>query len=575
MLDRSAVDVLLLFSSFSFLCCSLFVFVFWLLRVASSRRQSLFMYNSSDGKKNGGGGGGGAGGKRSSAAQAGAVSSSAQLGASTRARTDPKRTLGTANAVAAGVDLSRVGIMSDRELGWIRSLAYGSAVADAQEQQRAAEMARRKAASDTHRARWQDTTEARNEAFLRARQEEKDDAERRKVALDELYAEQKEEARLAKIAALELQRLKDDPRGRNAKSAVLLNEVIKARDEQMAFLESVKDAQSIENEQDRNAMLMDLWGYNAEELRKRLAARERNMAEKQFNLEMVLFQIQERKQQRADDKLDGLHAKAEAEDEARENALEEAERKQREREAGLYNEACAGPKLKKVDKLQQRLKENAEDMANQQRQEESLAKLKQSALEMRLKKQAQFEERKRIGLQLYEAEKATDSPKRRTQDRFEGKPDSMFNKMAEEDAIRFKATKEARRKQVEEEMAADAVEAASRRNKAEATASGFTSFAEEQAYLAEMRALPEIVRAEQAQEEAARMAEAKRVEEIQKMQAAERRERKRREVETERDNARRQRDYQVEEDRKYREFLETQLPKDMNPILRAKAMQLE
>lgn len=509
--------------------------------------------------------------------------SSAQLGTSTRARPDPKRVLGTANAVAAGLDLTRVGIMSDRELDWIRTLAFGAASADAQEQARAAEAARRKALSQARTANWTDTTEARQQAFLRAREEDKEAAERRKVALDELYAQQKEEERLAKIAAMELQRLREDPRGRNAKSALMLHEAIKAREEQLAFQASVKSAQAIANEQERNAMLMEQWGHTAEELQKRLAARELNMAEKNYNLEMVLYQIQERKQQRAEEKQEGERARAEAEEEARENAAEEAERKQRGEENNLYNKASAKPKLSKSGKLQERLQENAQDEANRLRQEAHMAEMKQAALERQQRKQEAFEQRKAVGLRQYEQDKATDSPKRRTQDRFEGKGESFLNRMAAGDVARTQHAKEARRQQVEEEKAATAAAVAAaaggtpakRYNKAEATASGFTSPAEEQAYLAEMRTLPETIRTEQAAEAAARKAEARRVEEIQKMQAEEKRERTRREVEAERANARQQRAYQAEEDARYRAFIASQIPDDMNPTLKAKAMKLE
>lgn len=517
--------------------------------------------------------------KKGSSAKAGP---SAQLSSSTRARADPTRTVGTANAVAAGIDLSRVAIMADRELDWIRQLAYGEAAAAEVERSRGADLAARKALSDARIAHWPDTTDARQNAFLQSRADEAEEAERRRVVLDELYAQQMAEERLARLAALELQRLRDDPRGRNAKSVLMLNEAIRAREQQIAFAASVQSTEAAENEAERNRMLMDLWGYTAEELQKKITARERNMAQKNHNLEAILFQIQERQQTRHDAKADGELVRQEAAEEARENTAEAAERRARDIAIGQDNAAVARHQRSEYAKLQGRIADTANDAAEAAAQERKVAHIARGVADRQQAKLDRFEEHKRAGIDLHAAQQSRHGPTRRTQDRFENTGVSFLSQMASGDTERTKRGKDSRRLLGESERAAAAAEAdeaaaGSGRcyKRAEASASGFTSMDEERAYLAEMRLAPEAMRAEAAAKAAARREAALRIEAIQKLQSAEKREQSRRAVEAERESARRQQQQQAQGDAKYTAFIEAQLPADMDSYLRAKALQLE
>lgn len=495
-----------------------------------------------------------------------------QLGVTSRVRHDPLRRQGNANAVAVGINLSCVGVMSDRELEWIMRLAYDddgvTALVSKQEAQD-----RLKALSDTRKEQWSDTVEARQHAFLATRAAEAEEAERRRRKLDELYEEQEEQQRLARVAQLELQHLRDDPRGRNLKKNLALHEAIKAREEQIAFKNFTDGNDREEEQRERREREARLWGEIAEEERKKLAIRQRNVEEKNTNLEAVLYQIDQRRQERAEEKGRRKFVDEEAEDERRENEAEEAERRAKEAAFGLHNKANSRPHLSRQQRLQQRVVNGVEEAAELQQENARSDRVKQEALERRKRKADEFEKRKLLGLDKYMQATAEKSPTFRTQDCFETKGVDMIAKMDDADKERVKHLRDSR---IEMQNYREPLNETTGKpfNRAAATASGFHTREEEQANLVEMRKLPELVRAEMEAEAAARKAVADRVAMIQKMQAAEKKEQKRREDTAEVDERRQLEEWHAMDDERYANYIRSQLPEDMSPFLKNKACEM-
>ncbi|CBZ24799.1 conserved hypothetical protein [Leishmania mexicana MHOM/GT/2001/U1103] len=514
---------------------------------------------------------------------------------STRARKDPLRRIGNGNAVASGLDMTRVGILSDRELAFFQRLAYTGSQAGEQQQRdvRKQEEDRRRELSKTRTAGWTDTIEARHDQFVQAQQDAKDAAEARQKVLDELYAKQLEEEHKAVIARQELEHLKEDPRGRHLRSMNMLHEALKARKEQVAYKQMLKREDEAQNANAQREFQLQLWGDQAEELHKKLKARQRNVEEKNANLETVLYQIDQRRQERAVRQQDRKHVDQEAAEERAEQQEEEAQRRARELENGAYNKAHSRPALTKSEKLQTRVAENIEDEAALRAEEEKVDSIKRWVIERQQQKQAAFEERKKVGLQRYLDEaKQENLPTYRTQDVFEQKGQSFLQKIYDSDAKQkekhheYHLEMEQQRLEIEEQKAAEARGdhvgsgdgadgSSSRRHGAATTAAGFLNKAEEKAYAEEMRRYPEQLRAKEAEEAAARRAEALRIERIQKLQAAEKRENARRAVEARREEFRQQQAQQEADDARYRAYIDSVVPADMGPILYRKATQLQ
>lgn len=512
---------------------------------------------------------------------------------STRARKDPLRRIGNGNAVAGGLDMTRVGILSDRELAFFQRLAYtGSQAAEQQQRDaRKQEEDRRRELSKTRTAGWTDTIEARHDQFVQAQQDAKDAAEARQKVLDELYAKQLEEEHKAVIARQALEHLKEDPRGRHLRSMNMLHEALKARKEQVAYKQMLQREDEAQNANAQREFQLQRWGDQAEELHKKLKARQRNVEEKNANLETVLFQIDQRRQERAVQQQDRKHIDQEAAEERAEQQEEAAQRRARELENGAYNKAHSRPALTRSEKLQTRVAENVKDEAALRAEEEKVDSIKRWVMERQQNKLAAFEERKKAGLRRYLDEaKQENLPTYRTQDVFE-KGESFLQKLYDGDVKQqekqheYRLEMEQQRLEMEEQKAAEARGdvvgsgdgadgSTSRRHAAATTAAGFLNKAEEMAYAEEMRRYPEQLRAKEAEEAAARRAEALRIERIQKLQAAEKRENARRAVEARREEFRQQQSQQEADDARYRAYIDSVVPADMDPILYRKATQL-
>lgn len=515
---------------------------------------------------------------------------SSSLAASTRARQDPLRRIGNGNAVARGVDLTRVGVLSDRELSFFHRLATASSQSAAQQQldARAQEEARRRELSKARTANWPDTIEARHDRFLQAQQDAKDAAEERQRVLDELYAEKLKEERQAVIAQQELAQLKEDPRGRNAQSMKLLHETLKEREAQVAYREQCREDEKAAVLERQRELQLQAWGDQAEALHKKLETRQRNMAEKNANLEIVLYQIDQRRQERAAERQERVRVDQEAAEERAEQAEEDAVRQARERENGDFNVAHSRTARTKAQKLHQRVEESVRDDAVLRSEEQRHDQLKASVKEREQKKQGVIEKRKEIGMQRYRDEAAPElAPTYRTQDVFMTKGQSFLQRMHDGNARRQDEDRQYRTelRQQREREEAGVAEDAGQRNGASSTtqrhhtatvmAGGFFSEEEERAYVEQMRRLPEELKAEQAQAAAARRAEAQRIEEIQKLQAAEKRENARRAVESRRDEMRQQQERRAQDDARYSAFIDSTVPADMDPVLYRKAKQLQ
>lgn len=484
--------------------------------------------------------------------------------ANSRVRVDSNRRTGNANAVAAGVDLTQVGVVSDRELNWIRRLAYETegAVDDYLRSQEE----RRKAASAARTAQWTDTKEAKHGEFLRSQAAAAEEAERRREELDQLLEEQDREAHRARVAQLQLKQLKEDPRGRNIQHAILLHEVMKGREEQIAYSKSKEKDVIAEERRELEEMQRKHWGEEAEERSKLLLQRQKNMDEKATNLEAVMYQLQERRKHHVDEKELREFIDQEAEDEKRENEEEERRRKELEMENGLWNKANARKAVTKHERLDERIKQFTLDEQDRIREESVQEERKRKLEEKQRIKREDLDRRKVASVAAYLAEKGDGSPTYKTQNIFARKQENFVLQLAEGDSERQKR------------MAQALIEAknypADEHRKAEASASGFHNKAEEREYVEEMRGRAAQVRAEEAERVARLREESDRVARIQRLQAAEKREHNRRQVELDRETARRQQAYQEESDKKYAEYLKAQIPDDMDDYLREKALQM-
>lgn len=498
-----------------------------------------------------------------------AVAQSSQLGVSTRVRKDGKRKVGNANALAKGLDLTRVGIISDRELDWIIRLALEDDAANAVGDARRAEEERRKAASAARAAGWSDTIGNRHDRFLQSRQQQLEESEARKVALDALYAQQEEEERELVRSRAEAERMREDPRARNVKSMTMLNDAIKAREEQILYNKMKQQQDATDHEQEQLEIQRANWGHEVEEQRKRLEQRMRNVDEKNSNLEIVQFQIEQRRRELAALKDDRAYWAQEAADEEEENRIEKETVRAKERENGLYNKEHSRRAVTKHERLDERIAQHAVDDAEMRRQEEHLDQIKRDTAARMKKKQDEFDGRKQIGLEKYAAEVTPEAhPVYRTQERIAAQEDKNFlSKLYEADAERVQRTRETRLKQGDPDPST-----LTHHRRAQATASGYVDKEEERRHLDEMRTYPQKLREEREAEALRKREEALQLEEELKQQAAERREQKRLEVEAAREALRREQEQEEQESAKFRDYIQSQLPEDIHPAIRKKAM---
>lgn len=481
----------------------------------------------------------------------------------TRARPNPHRRVGNANAVSAGVDLTRVGIVSESELVWIRCLANERE--GALEDYLKRKEAQRKAASEAHKKLWSGTKEARHDEFLRTQAEARSEAERRREELDAFYFQQEEEERLLRMKQLELQHLKEDPRGRNVSHAILLHETLKGREEQIQFQRQKEDNRLEEEKRDLEEKQLKAWGEEAEERRQMMLRRQKNMEEKTANLKSLAYQIHRRTEEARENQDRRAEIEREALEEMLENEEEARIRREKEHENGMWNKAHARKAVTKHQRLDERIVAFAEDEEQRVKEEEFLVNLRKVVEEKRRRKQELIEKRKEQGLQAYLQEKFLPSATFRTQDLFEKNGTHFIDSISNADDVRVRETKQ---RLLNRENPLDT------HRKAAVSASGFSTFEEEQEYLEEMRKLPEKVRAEEAALAAQKRKDADRLAYIQKLQAEEKKQHDRLQVETERQNARQRQQFMEEDDKRFMQYLKSQIPNDMPPILQAKALKL-
>ncbi|KAF5217775.1 hypothetical protein TcYC6_0102580 [Trypanosoma cruzi] len=493
----------------------------------------------------------------------------------TRARVDRRRKVGLANAVAQGRPLYRVGIISESEIADIRRLA--NADEGAFDAYRREEDARRREASKARTDLWPDTMQAKQEAFLRRRKDDKAEEERRANIILELDAQQQEEERRQRQAQLALKYLKEDPRGRNVRSLLMLDEAIKDREAQIAFKKEVK-RQEAENEKEKQELLQREQGEKRlTEEQEKLARRSRNVEEKKSHLQQMLFQIAERKRMKAEKKEMLTEVNRGAEEEKQENQEELMMQKEKMVAVHAYNRSIAKPPLSKHDRLRRRIQQEEGDDAARELQEKKIEAMKRVPMERLKKKQELFENRKEQSWRMFEEENKAMRHKERTQDVFEQRGTSIIDSMAAGEERRKQEALEERRRRQEEFLRVtngEVEEPPEGVRRAATHRAGFMDDEEARQYQKEMRAHPARVLAEQQAEAAKRREEAELLQHIQRLQAAEKKENERREAEELVEARRRQREAMETDDEHYRTYVKSQLPSDMDPYLYAKAMKL-
>ncbi|CCW66783.1 unnamed protein product [Phytomonas sp. Hart1] len=508
-------------------------------------------------------------------------------GGCTRARVDPQRRVGLANAVASGLDLSLVGVIGEGELTAIRRLADEEVMKEKMEIERAAREATRRAASSAKRAGWPDTLEARRANFLKEQERKADEAAERKRVLDELYILQMEAQRQESIARLVMKNRSEDPRGRNVKSMKMLHEAMKGREEQIAFKKLANDEERDASRKEALELQQKLWGDAAEATHLKLVTRQRNMEEKLANMEKVAEQITQRRQQRKDEKNERQNIEKEAAEEREENEMEEAVKLAKMDEVNTFNAKHAKPYLTPTLRYRQLIADREQnggggvELISDKRKNETLAR-------ERAKREA-FEKRKEIGLTKYAEINAKPNPTHRTQDVFEEKFPSFLNQMESNEDTRLREKKEVRQKLQKESEEVKELNKnlgslkkmrqhrlmTSEHPKAEITPYDFFSKEEEKAYSAERLRQAEKFRMEEAEEKAALQASVEALKAAQKQQADERSRKAREEKEMERLNVKREIEEMAADDAKYIEYIRSQIPSNMHPALVGKATRMK
>ncbi|ESL06356.1 hypothetical protein TRSC58_05972 [Trypanosoma rangeli SC58] len=493
----------------------------------------------------------------------------------TRARVDPQRKVGLANAVARGRLPCHVGIMSESELDTIRGIA--NADEGAYDAYRRQEDARRREASAARTALWPDTIQAKQERFLRRHKDAKLDEERRANLLLEMEAQLQAEERRQRQAQLALKYLKEDPRGRNVRSVSMLHEAIKDRKTQIAFKNELKRQQEENAKEEQELLRREKDKDHEREEKEKFAQRSRNVEEKNSHLQQMLFQIAERKKMRAEQKEMLADVKRGAEEEIQDN-LEDA-RVQREKIVAVheYNRSIAQPPLTKHDRLRQRIEHEEGEDAARALQDEKVDAMKRAPMERLRKKQQWFELCKEQAQLAFVKENEAMQHKERTQSLFERCGMSLIACMAaDEESRKQEALEERHRRREEflrvtngevEELPEGVRQAATHR-------AGFMNEEEARVYQKEMQTHPARVLEEQKAEAAKRRERAEHLQHIHRLQASEKKENERREAEELVEARRRQKQAMEEDDERYRAYVKSQLPSDMDPYLYAKAMNL-
>nr|CCC94966.1 unnamed protein product [Trypanosoma congolense IL3000] len=499
-----------------------------------------------------------------------------QLGSHcTRARVDPKRRFGLANAVARGETLRRLCVMSESELFNIRHLL--TADEDPYGAYRRQMDAQRTESSKAHTANWPDTVQAKQEAFLRLSKQEKEDEDRRKLMMIEFNRQQQEEEQRQKQAHMALKLLKEDPRSQRVRSFVLLDEALKDRDLQIATRAHFREMEEKRRKEEHQSSLVGVHDHEVKELKDKHDRISREVDLKNEHLKQMLFQISERKKLRAEHKEEAKAVKVAAEEEERERLEEIMETKRKMLEADKYNRSVAKQKPSKHDRLLERIEKDKLDEAERVKQEQMLDNMKKNAQERIRRRRQHFEEAKRIGEIAFINEQDIVQYIPKTQEVFEKCAVDLVNQMARNEDIRKEKAREVQQ-QLKEELHRRNMGETEQQDryvvKAEAHRAGFMNNEEARAYQLEMQKHPEKVRMEQRAEAERLRREAGILQTIHRLQAAERKENERREVALGVEEQRMVEEAAKEDRERYRAYVESQLPSDMNPYLRRKAMEL-
>lgn len=300
---------------------------------------------------------------------------------------------------------------------------------------------------------------------------------------------------------------------------------------------------------------------------------------KNNHLQQMMFQIAERKKLKALSKDDAIEAKRAAEEEEQENLEEFMDMRKKMAEVDKYNRSIAKPPLSKHGRLLERIKRDELEEKEHSRQEQALEEAKKDIKARIERKREYFERAKEISHKAFEAEHRATQQIAQTQDVFEKRWTDMVGRMAADDDARKQQMVEERRRKAEElrrrtmgEVEPEVLPENIR--KAQTHRAGFMDDEEARAYQLEMRKHPERVRMEQRLEAERLRREAELLQHIHKLQAEERKENERREEAMELEAQRLLEEAVKEDEERYRAYVESQLPANMNPYLRQKAMEL-
>lgn len=512
---------------------------------------------------------------------------------SQRVRYDPTRKRGNENALAQGIDMTTVTVLGHQELQRIRRVAYDDEGA-AQAAQRASEEARRKQCSEARSEHWPGTHDAELAKFYTTQAEEQEETQRRLREIDELHRLQKEARRQEVCNRALLQRLREDPRGRQTQEMVHLHEAMKYNERQVAMQAEEAKQRSLDEKMERERTGESMWGDTTDAMRQKLEQRERNMAEKIANLSMVTLQKDLRRAAKAAEREELLAAQREEKEAAQAEEAESAARKQEQLRCDAFNRAHALPMMSRAQRLQQRVERDKNvqnELAREEAKTESMHRRARAQIDTRrdalsrrqgaametwreVKAESDRTERAQCAFTRPEVTSFVDRIERDCQARVDQQQRTQASRLAEQTACHSTSSSSPAMDGAERANASDGGAMLRHRRTAAATAGGFLSVEEENAYVAEMKLHPARMQEEERAAAAERRARAVRLADEQRLQAETKRalvQRGREAAVTERrlDESR-----AVKDDEEYRAYVEKQLPADIPPVMRKKALNM-
>ncbi|CCW61837.1 unnamed protein product [Phytomonas sp. EM1] len=242
------------------------------------------------------------------------------------------------------------------------------------------------------------------------------------------------------------------------------------------------------------------------------------------------------------------------------------------------NDSLARPYLPPTLRLRQRRQDHEKEIAAGSEEKGFLPgkTTDQPLPHVRAKREA-FEQRKAIGLARYTELHAQPGPTERTQDLFAEKFPSFLDQIESGEDARRRTARSASesRSHAREAGGVNGLSSSSPPRKAEATAFGFFSVEEEKAYLADQRRRAGELREAEVAEKAALRASTTALKAFQKQQAEERSRRMQEEKAAERAGAQQHLADMAADDAQYLDYIRSQIPPDMHPVLVEKAMRMD